>query len=466
MIQIFKSIDVDGDGVLTVDEISLAITSDKFDPHVVSEIEEMIILAETQGRDHLTWSDFVNRALQGGKPKESQKTRRWGKKEIDSAETQTLIEIFRTIDVDGDGTLDLEELRKVMRSGHAFDENVKAKIREMIELIKTGQAQSISWKEFLDKEGVKTEDQIINATPDEVSALLGMFKAIDVDGDGALTIQELNNALSSGKFGEYVNMELEAMILVAKNLGKDKMTWNEFMYHALNPDSAERQELAQENILEESQISGNYEELHQQKLIDEHLAQQQLMIEQMNSQIMQQPYMQQPEPEAVSPYAPISPFDANYVHAMQQRSMQPVGPPVQSNPYYANPYPQAVQAPAPAAGVDKAEFDKMKTKWQNKLINMRTEKDNLEEENAEIKGTMAKLLQEHEETIDDLEIREAEVEKLQRQLRGDAHTPRFANNIITLHDLADMIATGELVLGDGPKKGREDAALTILNTAS
>ncbi|GMI03697.1 hypothetical protein TrLO_g1584, partial [Triparma laevis f. longispina] len=481
MIQIFKGIDVDGDGVLTVDEISLALNSDKFDPHVVNEIEEMIILAETQGRDHLTWSDFVNRALQGGKPKEgSQKTRRWGKKEIDSSETQTLIEIFKTIDVDGDGTLNLAELRAVMHS-HGFDASVKAKIREMIELIKTGATETISWKEFLDKEGVKTEDQIINATPDEVSALLGMFKAIDVDGDGALTIQELNNALTSGKFGEYVNMELEAMILVAKNLGKDTMTWNEFMYHALNPDSAERQELAAENVLEDSQISGNYEEMQQQKLIDEHLAQQQLMIEQMNSQIMQQPYMTggvqpvaEPEPEyasfATSSMQPRQSMQPALVPLHQSMGIGGVGPPVQGNPYYQNPYPQQQQMQvvqqAPATGVDKAEFDKMKTKWQNKLINMRTEKDNLEEELAELKGTMAKLLQEHEETIDDLEIREAEVEKVQKQMRGDSHTPRFANNIIELHDLADMIKTGELVLGDGPRKGREEAALTILNTAS
>ena len=252
MIEIFKSIDVDGDGVLTIDEITGALLSGNFEQHITSEIEEMCIIAETQGRDYLSWDDFINRALNGGNQTAPGRTKRWGKQEIDATDTETLVEIFKTIDVDGNGSLEVTEVRQVLRSGR-FNEQVNAKLREMLEEMKTTNAP-ISWREFLEREGINELDQnqIINASPDEVNALLGMFRAIDEDGDGNLSIQELNTAYESNNFGEYVNMELLAMMQIAKHLGKESMTWNEFMYHALHPHSDERQELIEENILEDN----------------------------------------------------------------------------------------------------------------------------------------------------------------------------------------------------------------------
>ena len=66
-------------------------------------------------------------------------------------------------------------------------------------------------------------------THKEVGALEEMFRAIDKDGDGTLTVNELQDALRSGNFSSEVNQELESMIETLGIDGKNSLNWKDFV---------------------------------------------------------------------------------------------------------------------------------------------------------------------------------------------------------------------------------------------
>jgi len=63
---------------------------------------------------------------------------------------------------------------------------------------------------------------------DEVKGLEDIFKAIDVDGDGTLTIDELKGALTSNSFSTEVQVEIHSMIDTLQVEGTLELNWREF----------------------------------------------------------------------------------------------------------------------------------------------------------------------------------------------------------------------------------------------
>ncbi|GMH78399.1 hypothetical protein TrLO_g2326, partial [Triparma laevis f. longispina] len=66
-------------------------------------------------------------------------------------------------------------------------------------------------------------------THNEVATLEDLFKTIDKDGDGTLTLDELKTALEGGNFSKDINAELEAMIADLAMEGHHSLNWKEFV---------------------------------------------------------------------------------------------------------------------------------------------------------------------------------------------------------------------------------------------
>ncbi|GMH66284.1 hypothetical protein TrST_g8833 [Triparma strigata] len=66
-------------------------------------------------------------------------------------------------------------------------------------------------------------------THNEVATLEDLFKTIDKDGDGTLTVDELKAALDSGGFSKDICTELEAMIADLAVEGHHSLNWKEFV---------------------------------------------------------------------------------------------------------------------------------------------------------------------------------------------------------------------------------------------
>ncbi|GMI34918.1 hypothetical protein TeGR_g710 [Tetraparma gracilis] len=65
-------------------------------------------------------------------------------------------------------------------------------------------------------------------TSEEVHGMREVFQKIDVDGDGTLTIDELQHALSTGGFSKDVNTEISTMIETLEVEGDHVLNWQEF----------------------------------------------------------------------------------------------------------------------------------------------------------------------------------------------------------------------------------------------
>ena len=113
--QMFRYLDVNHDGLLSKEEIkqgSLKLFGSRV-KNVDAEIDKIIAEADLDGSGELSYNEFILAAI--------------GRKKV--LEREKLEEVFKSMDIDGNGFIDKEELRTVLsrfiRDSHAIEEFVK-----------------------------------------------------------------------------------------------------------------------------------------------------------------------------------------------------------------------------------------------------------------------------------------------------------------------------------------------------
>lgn len=76
----------------------------------------------------------------------------------------------------------------------------------------------------------------------EVGTLEEIFRAIDADGDGTLTVSELTDALKNGGFSNDVNSEIQSMIDELKMNGEESLNWKDFAAATMDKSLALRED--------------------------------------------------------------------------------------------------------------------------------------------------------------------------------------------------------------------------------
>uniref|UniRef100_A0A9L0RU14 Calmodulin like 5 n=2 Tax=Equus caballus TaxID=9796 RepID=A0A9L0RU14_HORSE len=129
-------------------------------------------------------------------------------------------EAFSSVDKNGDGTINTQELGAVMQAlGHSLSE---AELNELIARVDSDGDGVINFQEFL-AEMVKRR----KAWGSEQD-LQGVFRAFDLDGDGHINVDELKQAIA--KLGDEVSEEaLEVMIRQADLDQDGKVSYEEFV---------------------------------------------------------------------------------------------------------------------------------------------------------------------------------------------------------------------------------------------
>lgn len=128
---------------------------------------------------------------------------------LSTAQLAEYKEVFSMFDRDGDGTVDAEELGAVMGSLGVNPSD--AEIQQMIEEVDTDGNGSIDFSEFCALMVSKT------ASNDPEAELAAVFKMFDKDGDGAITIDDLELVAASVQWGADKpprREDLEAMLRV------------------------------------------------------------------------------------------------------------------------------------------------------------------------------------------------------------------------------------------------------------
>ncbi len=129
-----------------------------------------------------------------------------------------LKELFKQLDVNGDGSLSLEELRKGLKD----KENGDA-LLEVLKAADTDGSGEINYTEFL----AATIDSNIFLREDYLRTAFNMF---DKDGSGKIDNEEVINLLQGDDLGNFVSKDAigQAMLVIDAN-GDGEIDFQEFM---------------------------------------------------------------------------------------------------------------------------------------------------------------------------------------------------------------------------------------------
>mmetsp|Transcript_19848 Transcript_19848/g.31615 ORF Transcript_19848/g.31615 Transcript_19848/m.31615 type:complete len:174 (+) Transcript_19848:110-631(+) len=130
----FKLFDKDGDGMVTVDEIYTVFQSLGFKKYNKDEVKKMVHAVDLDGNGTIDLDEFI--ALL--------RTKQSGKKHVPFEEE--LKQAFKVFDSDGNGSIDADELSKVMQA--LGEKLTKQDIEFMIRSVDIDGDQTIDFPEF------------------------------------------------------------------------------------------------------------------------------------------------------------------------------------------------------------------------------------------------------------------------------------------------------------------------------
>ena len=127
--EIFRAIDTDGDGTLTISELTNALKNGNFSMDVCAEISDMLEAMKINGEESLNWKDFAAATMDKSLALREDKIRSAfnyfdkGKRGSITVKDLSAVfgnsgqaqEIMKDVDIDGDGTISYEEFHILMK---------------------------------------------------------------------------------------------------------------------------------------------------------------------------------------------------------------------------------------------------------------------------------------------------------------------------------------------------------------
>ena len=92
--------------------------------------------------------------------------------------------------------------------------------------------RSTTFQKFLSMQKLKKAALVViasNLTQDEVGSLGDIFRRIDQSGDGVMTLTELDDAISRGKFPQEIQADINAMKEELSLSDTDTLKWKAFL---------------------------------------------------------------------------------------------------------------------------------------------------------------------------------------------------------------------------------------------
>jgi len=137
---------------------------------------------------------------------------------LDDQDIQDLKETFRKLDVDNSGTLTAEELKEVLQQSGASNEKLEAQIKALLAL-------------DVDNDGeISYEELVMGSVQKKLAAkeerLYNVFSALDINGDGQVTADEIGQALG-GFMAD--NEDISAMIAEVDTDNNGSIDYDEFV---------------------------------------------------------------------------------------------------------------------------------------------------------------------------------------------------------------------------------------------
>jgi len=143
-------------------------------------------------------------------------------KPLTKEEIATAKEIFDALDQDHDGSIDHNDMKKALsNAGYKLEDD---EIKALIKMADADNSGKVSWQEFLKVVEKRPIRRRIEAS------LRKLFQAMDVDGSGYLTKDDLKKLLKdAGYANEISDAELGKLIAKVDTSGDGKVSFEEFV---------------------------------------------------------------------------------------------------------------------------------------------------------------------------------------------------------------------------------------------
>lgn len=196
---VFATFDSDGDGSISLDELSVAYRMLGYDlsPQL---LREMVRIADIDGDGSINFSEFLGMILEqqnSSRLRSAQRT-----PPLTAEQVARYRDAFSSFDIDGDGTITVQELGTAMRLlGHNLSE---AELRAMVRSADRDGSGTLDFGEFItfitrDQPQQQQHQQpvsvSVNLSQDQVLQYTNTFLIMDGDGDGGIDARELASAM-------------------------------------------------------------------------------------------------------------------------------------------------------------------------------------------------------------------------------------------------------------------------------
>ncbi|KAH8053158.1 Ca2-binding protein [Aureococcus anophagefferens] len=201
VLKAFRDMDTDSDGELTAQEIFAALQRSGVEA-TLERVEEVVKLCDADGNGMVSAQEYVDAVHRKLVPQSCV--------ELKGEEIEELRRSFAAADLDESGTLDQEEIYKVLSAHAKISEAQASKLMEDADADKSG---ALDFEEFLEAAALPPCEAFGSLSGDQTNFYRSVFVGMDSDGDGKVAPAEIVAALA--------DLEIKAAAADAKQMIKD-----------------------------------------------------------------------------------------------------------------------------------------------------------------------------------------------------------------------------------------------------
>ena len=150
-------------------------------------------------------------------------------KQLTEKQIKKLEEEFLELDEDGDGTITVEEIGKILRSmKKALKVNESEIKRVLADIDKDGDG-AVNMKEYFSNMKNKTDRHLIHRALATRSKCRKQFAKFDKDGSGFVTVEEIKQVFEEKTGGAVSIEQVEEMLKDSDKSGDGKINYEEFV---------------------------------------------------------------------------------------------------------------------------------------------------------------------------------------------------------------------------------------------